>query len=284
MVSRMYKSNLRPVVVVTGLISAGWTLVGAFQDINVDENHATPKFATLDIVLGSLYMTACVIELFGVVAAVMQTLLLVRLYTFASIVSGLVVVAAGFARTITHFTYKNDLISECTQIAQGEDVTFRFGIWGPSVQDQLSPIEAADFCKDAWSHDSFGEIISLLITIVVSGIFIAIAFAYYRQCLDPTSPANAARTPASQNRVQEPQFPDHYNPPYMAYDAPQQTYAPPPGPPPQFGKTDMYEGGAAGFDRQRDADEDTLKGDDPFADFDGPGHGKLGGESKDALV
>ena len=30
-----------------------------------------PKFATLDIVLGSLYITACVLELFGVVAAVM---------------------------------------------------------------------------------------------------------------------------------------------------------------------------------------------------------------------
>ena len=95
---------------------------------------------------------------------------------------------------------------------------------------------------------------------------------------------NAARTTAAQNRVEEPQFPEHYNPPYMAYDAPQQpAYAPPPGPPPQF-KNDMYDGGAARVDRARDVDEETLKGDDPFADFDGPAHGKIGGESRDALV
>ena len=71
----------------------------------------------------------------------------------------------------------------------------------------------------------------------------------------------------------------------MAYDAPQQpAYAPPPGPPPQFGKNDMYDGGAARVDRARDVDEETLKGDDPFADFDGPAHGKIGGEGRDALV
>lgn len=62
--------------------------IGAFQDINVDKDRtrhsllspdastdtftdSLPKFATLDIVLGSLYMATCVIELFGVIAAVM---------------------------------------------------------------------------------------------------------------------------------------------------------------------------------------------------------------------
>ena len=65
----------------------------------------------------------------------------------------------------------------------------------------------------------------------------------------------------------------------MAYDAPrQQQYAPPPGPPPQFGKPPVYGSESREFD-----DAATLKGDDPFADFDGPSHGKLG-ESKDALV
>lgn len=36
-----------------------------------DDIDAKPKFATLDIVLGTLYITACVLELFGVIAAVM---------------------------------------------------------------------------------------------------------------------------------------------------------------------------------------------------------------------
>lgn len=62
----------------------------------------------------------------------------------------------------------------------------------------------------------------------------------------------------------------------MAYDAPQPQYAPPPGPPPAFDKPPMYP------DLDRD-DAATLKGDDPFSDFDGTGHKKLG-ESKETLV
>ncbi|KIP03287.1 hypothetical protein PHLGIDRAFT_20272 [Phlebiopsis gigantea 11061_1 CR5-6] len=280
MISRVYKSSLRPVVVATGLITAGWALVwaiGAFQDINVDKDHAKPKFETLDIVLGSLYIAACVFELFGVIAAVMQTLVLIRIYTWLSIVSSLLIIGAGFMRTITHFIFKNDLISECQQIVQGQDLVFRFGIWGPVVHDQLSPSEAESFCKDAWNRDSFNEIISLIIEIILAGFFISIAFAYYHQVIDPSSPANATRAPSAEFRNEQ-AFPEHYNPPYMAYDAPRQQYAPPPGPPPAFGKPPGYAGESREFD-----DAATLKGDDPFADFDGPSHGKLG-ESKDALV
>lgn len=63
--------------------------IGAFEEINVDKareslllhsKHAIlnvvhkegfPKFATIAIALGSLYMTVVAIELFGVTAAVM---------------------------------------------------------------------------------------------------------------------------------------------------------------------------------------------------------------------
>ena len=113
---------------------------------------------------------------------------------------------------------------------------------------------------------------------MLAGLFISIAFAYYHQVLDPASPANASRTaraPSAEFRNE--QFPGHYNPPYMAYDAPQQQqFAPPPGPPPEFGKPPMYT-------NHDDDDAATLKGDDPFSDFDGPGHKKLG-DSKENLV
>lgn len=123
-----------------------------------------------------------------------------------------------------------------------------------------------------------------------------IAFAYYRQVLDPTSPANARRTPPSAQHnmaaaaQQPPTFPEHYNPPYMAYDAPfappagpppgqySSPYGPPQGPPPDFGKPPMY---TAGSDEHlRDIKDDK---DDPFSDFDGTSQGKPG-ESRDRLV
>ena len=86
------------------------------------------KFATLDIVLGILYMVTCAIALFGVIAATMvcvdyclievmlhmsltertlamqDKLLWVRIYAILSFVGGLCVVGAGF-----NFVYKYDV-------------------------------------------------------------------------------------------------------------------------------------------------------------------------------
>jgi hypothetical protein len=89
-------------------------------------------------------------------------------------------------------------------------------------------------------------------------------------------------------------YPDHYNPPYntsvpnLGYGTGPSAYAPPPGPPPQFGAGDSaddldkppgYEGGDYGA-RFGGADKD-LKGDtkeNPFSDFEESGvkDGKAG--------
>ena len=103
-----------------------------------------------------------------------------------------------------------------------------------------------------------------------------IAFAYYHQARDPTSPANVQRGPAAATGV----HPDHYNrpydaegaaPPYNPYQPPYQPqYAPPPGPPP----TDMGYGvgmGMGGEAKDKDGGkEEHAPYDNPFADFDEP--------------
>lgn len=112
------------------------------------------------------------------------------------------------------------------------------------------------------------------------------AFAYYRQLLDPTSPANAHRAPSSQVRMDN--YPQHYNPPYNAsvpnlgygYNAPYaggpytgQPYAPPRGPPPAHDDSfippyDNKPPGYTGGDENGGYGNNDSK--DPFADFDGP--------------
>ncbi|KAK7683580.1 hypothetical protein QCA50_013418 [Cerrena zonata] len=292
-VARAYQSSLRPVVLVLSLITAIWSLIwyiNLFRDINVDKDHGQPKLATLAIALGSLYISVTAIETFGIVAAATQRLALVRIYSIAAIVSSLLVIGAGFVRTITHFTLKSALIDECTEISTGGDIIFRFGIWGPTVRDHLDAAEAAQFCKNAWSHDSANEIISLIVEIVLAGFFCAIAWSYYKQLLDPNFGRQKVRAPSQQF---ENSYPQHYNPPYLAYSAPSGTFAPPPGPPPLHAggyapsyapaydgsmKPPGYEGpGIAGYGENKD-DKD-----DPFADFETVkknGHG----ESRDALV
>ncbi|KAK7052978.1 hypothetical protein VNI00_004299 [Paramarasmius palmivorus] len=185
---------------------------------------------------------------------------------------------------------KSDIINECTNIATGQEVVFYpFGFWGPSQYRFIDANDARNWCNRAWSHDSWAEIVALLILLFLSGLFTTVAFAYYRQVLDPTSPANVTRVPA---RTEV--WATHYNPPYSGpYNGPyngqpypygqgpyngqpqygQGPYAPPSGPPPVNREEDSnkppgYIGGdgAAGAAYGRDKEN-------PFADFDEPVQG-----------
>ena len=109
-------------------------------------------------------------------------------------------------------------------------------------------------------------------------LFSLLAIAYYRQCLDPTSAANAFRAPTNRMRTGN-MYPDHYNPPYNAsvpnlgYGNGPGAYAPPPGPPPQFGAGDSDEDlvKPPGYDRggyESHFDKGDSK-ENPFSDFEG---------------
>ncbi|KAL4248613.1 hypothetical protein ABKN59_004368 [Abortiporus biennis] len=303
-VARVYRASLRPVVVTFGIITAIWTLIWAidlFQDINIDKDHGTPKLAKFSIVLGIMYLVVCVIQIFGIAAAASQRLRMAQVYTWLAVFGAVTVVAAGFMRVVTHFTLKSDLIKECENVVTDTGITFRFGIWGPTVHDTLNATEAESFCNNGWSHDSANEIISLIFEIILGGFIIAIAFSYYRQLLDPLlgrvktpAPINQTFADAAYNNG----YPSHYNPPYLAYEPGSGPYAPPPGPPPDAGygvgmgmggndsKPPGYEIG--GFDMGTDGKRDVKNAhgddDDPFADFEGQGGKSLPGESRDRLV
>ncbi|OSD00534.1 hypothetical protein PYCCODRAFT_1446270 [Trametes coccinea BRFM310] len=286
MVTRVYNNSLRPFVIIP-----------SFQDISEDKSNGQPKFAVFDIVLGTIYATACAIEVFGVIAAATQRLFLVRVYAVLSLVGSLAVVAAGFMRVVLHFVFKSGLIDECKKIAQGQGIEIRFGIWFHHFKEKLSADDADSFCNSAWSRDSLNEILFLIFEIVFSIFFTLIAFAYYQQVLDPTSAANVSRAPAPAGDG----YPDHYNrpydsdpyaaAPYAPYDAPPTNaprYAPPPGPPPAdvgYGVGMSMEGDKDRKDVKGDAESDMTKFDDPFADFDGPSLSKKheDGHSSDVL-
>lgn len=183
--------------------------------------------------------------------------------------------------------------SVCGEISRKRDSVQRMqaSVWAYFVLFSLYLLLIRDGCiadcNNAWSHDSFSEIAWLLVAIVVGLLFSSIAFSYYRQLLDPTSPANATRAPS--NRYQGGTFtlaqgrvPDHYQPPYNAPDLPYNSgapvggampgagstgiYAPPPGKPPGYSDPEGY---AAGINDGKDAyGASKVHDDDPFADFD----------------
>ena len=126
-------------------------------------------------------------------------------------------------------------------------------------------------CSNAWSRAAFSEIIWLIIAPLVGLFFATVAYSFYRQILDPTSPENVDRRP---NAVNGPP-PAHYAPPYAGgyggghgggynnngYGFGQGPYAPPQGPPPMppydGAKLPGYEGNGV---------EGPEKLTDPFAD------------------
>ncbi|KAI0319740.1 hypothetical protein OF83DRAFT_1169958 [Amylostereum chailletii] len=302
-VTRVYRSNLRPVVLALASISALWTLawsvrifsnlssIGFYKDLSVDKDENQPKLATLSIILGTLYIVTTVIEVFGVAAAGLQRYPLIRIYAFLTILAAFIVIAAGFIRVVTHFILKNDLIGECTQDATGQRVDFRWGIWGPRLTKTLTEAEAKDWCNDAWNHDSWSEIIALIAAIVLMSMFSFVAWSYVHQALSVPKRTQTVPVPTYQNPYYNPPFASTEGAlPHLGYGAgvypgagSGEVYAPPAGPPPAFaspkdnGDHELpgYGVGVAGDlkgdvkDRDRDVDG---KGEDPFADYNGQQH------------
>ncbi|GLB39623.1 hypothetical protein LshimejAT787_0701330 [Lyophyllum shimeji] len=299
-VTRVYRRNLRPIVISTAFLAALWSLfsgvrrlsclmhvisiltrhfdrmqIGWFRSYGIDKDANVPHIANLSLALGALYMAIFAIGIFGMLSAASQRVGLVRIYTFLAAFATLIVMAAGLTRVVTHFIWKRDIISECTELSTNKRVVY-YGFWGPIEADILDPQEAEDWCTRYWDRDSWAQVVAFLILSVLGILFTLLTFAYYRQLLDPASPANASRAPSNQARMAG-AFPTHYNPPYDAsipdlsynygpYSA-QPQYAPPAGPPPGHmppvddGKPPGYTGGPAGFDG------DAKDGKNPFADF-----------------
>lgn len=283
LVRAVYGRNLRSMVIATCSLSALWTLlwaIASFRDVNLDKDNNYPKLANYSLVLGITYIVTCAIEIFGVVAAVSQKLPLVQAYATGSVISSIVVVAASLFGIVIHFVDKNDIINECTKLATGASITFRFGFFGSSSQSTLTPSEAASFCHNGWDHASWSDIISLIVELLLGVLFSLIAIAYYRQLVDPTSAANAFRAPSNQMRGD--MYPEHYNPPYdaavpnLGYGTGPMAYGPPPGPPPRpiadYDAADLsmppgYEGGEYGS-KFGGTNKDS---ENPFTDFEGHG-------------
>ncbi|KAF9231773.1 hypothetical protein BU15DRAFT_82004 [Melanogaster broomeanus] len=224
----------------------GPSMVSSFKDLQLDENDNFPKLTPLAIAQGVMYAVACVFET-------------LRCYCRR--------VGIGFMRVVTHFTFKSDLIAECEIVAQNGTIASVFGIWGTSPTSNLNQEQAVSYCNDQWNRDSWTEIIVLLIVIVLGLLFTSIAFAYFRQTVDPASPINASRAPSNQIRMDG--YPTHYNAPYDTTGY-MPAYSPPDGPPPFDGKPPDYKRGSyISYGESKDAKEDA-KEDDPFSDYDGP--------------
>ncbi|KAJ3812581.1 hypothetical protein F5876DRAFT_74717 [Lentinula aff. lateritia] len=259
------------------ILISSFRAIGNFRSISIDRGQNESKLATFSLVLGILYITVFAFETFGIAATLTQRQQLVHVYAMLSFVTVLIATGGGLLNVIVHFTMKNDIIDECTNLVTGDDVVFYpFGFFGPVSHNVIDAADARDWCQSEWDHDSWADIVELLILIFLSMMFSLFSYAYYRQLLDPTSAANVVRTPI---RAPPSGFPSHYNPAYNASvpslgyqygpygQQPYGQFAPPPGPPPAMDAADGKPPGYASGPGYGYEIDDKAK-ENPFADFD----------------
>ncbi|KAI6112385.1 hypothetical protein EV401DRAFT_203077 [Pisolithus croceorrhizus] len=262
-VTRVYKRSLRPIVLAMALVAALWSLafaVAGYRELATDENDNFHNLAPLAAVQGTLYTLALLFQGFGIAAVATQRTRFIRMFTYLSALTSLFAVGVSFMRVITHFTFKIRGFWISHSLRMGVWIRQMYGFWTNNPGSNLDATDAATYCNDAWSHDSWAEILLLVLLIVVGLLFTSTAFAYYRQVIDPTSPVNSSRTPANQVRMDD--FPAYHAP----YDAP--AYAPPAGPPPfdGEGKPPQYNYGAySSFGDDKGKEENPKN--DPFSDY-----------------
>jgi hypothetical protein len=268
-VTRVYRKNLRPIVITFAFLAGIWALfsgIGFFRNAGVYSRNDQTKLQLFNIIIGALYMVVLAIELFGLYASATQKAPMVRVYAWLSLLVVLVIAAVGLIRSIIHFTFKSSILDTCTSANTGDTVFFT-SFWGPINGGTLSTADAAAWCKRAYDHDSWSEIIGFLITTVIAAFFASVNFAFFRQVLDPTSPANMLREPGAQRNGA---FPTHYNPPYGGPPNPNYfpSYAPPAGPPPGRQNTDAFVPPYAAGANAEGKPPGYVRGDD----YNGPGY------------
>ncbi|PFH47603.1 hypothetical protein AMATHDRAFT_151712, partial [Amanita thiersii Skay4041] len=253
-VTRFYRSSLRPsttLIVFKYQYLHHLRKIGYLRNYRVDRIQNVPQLAVLCLAQGIMYMVVFAIELYGIFAAAKNNLRLVRLYAFGSIISVLVVMAGNLWDVVIHFQLKDEIIKLCSQLLDGDEVVY-FGLFGPTTRHIVSPDEAAQYCRNAWTHDSWSDIVYFVIISFISILFSVIAFSFLHQLRDPTSAANIGRAPSSQAQTNG--YSSYYNPPYsMPYNGPYEgqprgyqyqtgyaQYAPPPGPPPNATRDDPF--------------------------------------------
>jgi len=191
----LYKGNWRNIVVgVAGLnaIRFAFASFNAYEDARVDNFEHQPRLVTVSVALCVMYAFSCMIEIFGVIAIVMQRLSLVRAYVFLEFASALLVTVAGVLNAASFFLNAEDLMYECVALAlTGQSYSksqFRSRPW-PSMYP-LGLREAQKQCIAAWTHESWTQVINVFLFGFVPALMcFMLVYTYYRQTTDATHPA-----------------------------------------------------------------------------------------------
>ncbi|KAG8755103.1 hypothetical protein FRC14_004363 [Serendipita sp. 396] len=250
---------------------------------------AISAFVPFDIVLGVLYLVIALIEAFGVTAAIMSRLPLVRIYAYLSAFGVVAVVAIEVIRLVLNNVYKKAILDECFKELRGLTLTTTTGsIFNPNTTSTvLTDGQAKDLCNDWWVKSIWRNVGWLVVALFLGIMFALVNIAYYRQLADPAllrtqAPSAAYRMEAMRYGNNQPYNDDqnipgynpyvtqsyaNYVPAYTGQNAP---YAAPPGDgdskPPGYTSAPGYEAFGQGDEKAGYTGGERGANADPFSD------------------
>ncbi|KAF9452104.1 hypothetical protein P691DRAFT_267800 [Macrolepiota fuliginosa MF-IS2] len=192
----LYHANWRNIVLaVSGVNALRFTLsaLNAYHDVDVDNNLHLPHLAGASSSLCSMYLTAGLIDIFGILGVSMQRVIFIRIYSCLAVVSAFIVTVAGAVAALTFYIFGGDVIQECTVLAMNGELAsksiFRGRPW-PLMQHGMKSTDAETACYTAWLSEVPSQITSVfLFSLLPSIIYCLLVYVYYRQITDPAHPA-----------------------------------------------------------------------------------------------
>jgi len=198
---------MRPVVIAMTFVGAAWSFIwGGSALYDIGQSSTIGDIRTINLVLGILFLVAGFIETFGFFAAIKQQISLVRMYSYLSIVVTLILIGAEGLRFSVYFTHKKSILSSCTQLETGNDQVYYGGFWGSFSYQNLTQPQAQQYCQDAWTRGVWSSVIWLIVSILLSVLYVSIAFSFYHQLLSP-QPLAPSQAYTMDNLQQQPYHP-----------------------------------------------------------------------------
>jgi hypothetical protein len=229
----------------TSVVSEVYLFLSAAGLFNRNRDYGyTGALKTLTLVQGILFLIAGGIEVIGSLAALLEKIVLARIYAAATPISLGLTGASQLMAVIAHYTHQTDIINACTTYNTGRtDASYSstWLLWPSSSSDQdtaLTQQQASDGCTSNWKNGKSGVILALIIILFIGCLFMVLSFIYLRELVDPSSLRTRRRRNQQVEQVPLSQYAYNGGGQYPAY-------APPPGPPPSQEGYGYTAGGAA---------------------------------------
>ncbi|KAJ3999035.1 hypothetical protein F5050DRAFT_1805371 [Lentinula boryana] len=208
--AQVYETDWRKLMIIVASINLirylfSALLIGfSFKELEqIDDALHSRKRTAIFATVGLMYVSAGLVEIFGIVSTMMRRLRLIRIYVHLAFGSALAVTGTGVLVAFAYFEFAEDVVKQCVSIANTGKIVVKLlyqrntdKLSNPSFSSE----EAQRQCFNAWSSESSSQILYVFTFYFLPSAFTCLlVYTYYRQCTDPYHPATMCSQMAAES-------------------------------------------------------------------------------------